>query len=132
MLFSSTFFLIYFLPIFFTIYFLLPVFFKNYFIFFASILFYAWGAPQFVFILLGTIVFNFGAAHLLVRFKEHKSQKKLLIFSIIVNLSFLLYFKYANFFVENVNVLLGALNVHAINVLRIALPIGISFFTFHQ
>jgi alginate O-acetyltransferase complex protein AlgI len=132
MLFSSTFFLIYFLPIFFTIYFLLPVFLKNYFIVFASTLFYAWGAPKFVFILLGTVVFNFYAAHLLIRLKENKKQKLLLIFSVIVNLSFLLYFKYANFFVNNTNVVLEKLGIHSLAILHIALPIGISFFTFHQ
>jgi alginate O-acetyltransferase complex protein AlgI len=132
MLFSSTFFLIYFLPIFFTIYFLLPTFLKNYFIVFASILFYAWGAPQFVFILLGTIIFNFCAAHLIIRLKENKQQKRLLFFSVVVNLSFLLYFKYANFFVENTNILLQALGIHSLAILRVALPIGISFFTFHQ
>src|ERR1700752_534835 len=124
MLFSSTFFLIYFLPVFFTIYFLLPVFLKNYFIVFASILFYAWGAPKFVFILLGTILFNFLVAHLIIRLKEKKSQKRLLFVSVIVNLSFLLYFKYANFFVENVNVILGALGLHSLAILHVALPIG--------
>ena len=132
MLFSSTFFLIYFLPIFFTIYFLLPTFLKNYFIVFASMFFYAWGAPKFIFILLGTIGFNFCAAHLIIKLKEIKSKKTLLILSVIVNLSFLLYFKYANFFVENTNVLLNSLGVHSLSVLHIALPIGISFFTFHQ
>src|ERR1700744_2571584 len=101
MLFSSTFFLVYFLPVFFTIYFLLPVFLKNYFIVFASILFYAWGAPKFVFILMGTIAFNFYAAHLIVKLKEDKRKKYFLIFSVIINLSFLLYFKYANFFIDN-------------------------------
>src|ERR1700757_1158827 len=114
MLFSSTFFLIYFLPVFFTIYFLLPTFLKNYFIVFASILFYTWGAPKFIFILLGTIVFNFCIAHLTIKLKEDKSKKLVLFFSVIVNLSFLLYFKYANFFVENTNILLKALGVHSL------------------
>jgi alginate O-acetyltransferase complex protein AlgI len=132
MLFSSTFFLIYFLPFFFTIYFLLPIFFKNYFIVFASILFYAWGAPQFIFVLLGTIIFNFCVAHLTIKLKEDKSKKLLLIFSVIINLSFLLYFKYANFFIENANVLLKNLGVQSLTVLHVTLPIGISFFTFHQ
>jgi alginate O-acetyltransferase complex protein AlgI len=110
----------------------LPVFLKNYFIVFASLLFYAWGAPKFVFILLGTIVFNFYAAHMLIRLKENKKPKLLLIFSVIVNLSFLLYFKYANFFVDNTNVLLEKFGIHSVTMLHIALPIGISFFTFHQ
>ena len=132
MLFSSTFFLVYFLPIFFTIYFLLPISIKNYFIVLSSLLFYAWGAPQFVFILLCTIIFNFYAAHILVRLKETKQRKSLLIFSVIINLALLLYFKYANFFVDNANVFLNHFKIQSINILRIALPIGISFFTFHQ
>jgi alginate O-acetyltransferase complex protein AlgI len=131
MLFSSTFFLIYFLPVFFTIYFLIPQGFKNYFIVLGSLLFYAWGAPQFVFILLGTIVFNFVFAHLIVKTKD-KKQKLLLIVSVLVNLGLLLFFKYANFFIENVNVLFQSVGIHSLNVVRIALPIGISFFTFHQ
>jgi len=131
MLFSSTFFLVYFLPVFFTIYFLLPVSLKNYFIVVASILFYAWGAPQFVFILLGTVIFNFVLAHLIVR-TESRKKRLLLIFSVIVNVCLLLFFKYANFFVDNVNVLLQALHIDAVGFMKIALPIGISFFTFHQ
>jgi alginate O-acetyltransferase complex protein AlgI len=132
MLFSSTLFLIYFLPLFFTVYFLLPEKNKNYFIVLASILFYAWGAPEFLFILLGTIIFNFSIAHLLINLRENTFQKQLLIFAVIVNLSFLLYFKYANFFVDNVNTLLTAIGVGPMSLLHIALPIGISFFTFHQ
>ncbi len=132
MLFSSTFFLLYFLPVFFTIYFILPVFLKNYFIVFASILFYAWGAPKFIFILLGTVVFNFFSAHIMIRLKENRSQKQLLVFSVLVNLSLLLYFKYANFFIDNTNTALEHFHVHSLTILYVALPIGISFFTFHQ
>ncbi|MGZ3862617.1 MAG: MBOAT family O-acyltransferase [Bacteroidia bacterium] len=132
MLFSSTLFLIYFLPVFFTIYFLLPVKLKNYFIVLASIFFYAWGAPVFLFTLLGTIIFNFGVAHILVELPARKVKKRLLAFSIISNLSFLLYYKYANFFVENVNELLLKFDIAPMEIMNIALPIGISFFTFHQ
>ncbi|MBI3518578.1 MAG: MBOAT family protein [Bacteroidetes bacterium] len=132
MLFSSALFLIYFLPVFFTVYFLLPPVLKNYFIVLTSILFYAWGAPQFIFVLLATIIFNFGIAHWIVRLKEKKLQFRLLIFAVIINLSLLLYFKYANFFIDNANVLFGMLGINPIHILRIALPIGISFFTFHQ
>ncbi len=131
MLFSSSFFLAYFLPVFFTVYFLIPEGLKNYYIVLASIYFYAWGAPQFVFILLGTIVFNFIFAHLIVR-TEGRKKKMLLIFSVLVNVGLLLFFKYANFFVDNVNALAEAMGMHAHSFMRIALPIGISFFTFHQ
>ena len=130
MLFSSTFFLIYFFPIFFTIYFTIPIGLKNYFIVLASLLFYAWGAPKFVFILLGTIIFNFILAHLIAKTSDKK--QKLLLFSVLGNLGLLLFFKYANFFIENVNMLFASIGIHSLNVMRIALPIGISFFTFHQ
>jgi alginate O-acetyltransferase complex protein AlgI len=132
MLFSSTFFLVYFLPVFFTLYFLLPAFLKNYFIVFASILFYAWGAPKFLFILLGTIIFNFYAAHLIVRLKKNKHRKRVLIATIIANVALLVYFKYVNFFIDNTNHFLHLFGLHTFKVLNIALPIGISFFTFHQ
>ena len=131
MLFSSSFFLAYFLPVFFTVYFLLPQALKNYYIVLASIYFYAWGAPQFVFILLATIIFNFVFAHLIVR-TEGRKKKTLLIFSVLVNIALLLFFKYANFFVDNANALAEAVGLHAHSFMRIALPIGISLFTFHQ
>jgi len=131
MLFSSTFFLLYFFPVFFTIYFILPNRFKNYFIVFSSILFYSWGAPKFIFVLLLTVFINFLLAHLL--YKQKRKWKKLLLFiSIVFNLGFLLYFKYANFFVDNVNELFEVFGASPIHIVKIALPIGISFFTFHQ
>lgn len=131
MLFSSTFFLVYFLPIFFTLYFIIPQGLKNYYIVLSSVLFYAWGAPQFVFILLSTVIFNFGFAHLIVK-AEGRRKKTFLIISVVVNVGLLLFFKYANFFVDNMNSLLGVAGIQALSFTRIALPIGISFFTFHQ
>jgi len=131
MLFSSTFFLLYFLPVFFTIYFIIPTGWKNYFIVFSSLLFYAWGAPLFVFVLLASIVVNFYAAHIIYNGTE-KNKKIVFVSSIILNVSFLLYFKYVNFFIENFNVLVGSFGFQSVSFVRIALPIGISFFTFHQ
>ena len=132
MLFSSTFFLVYFLPVFFTLYYLLPAFLKNYFIVLGSLFFYAWGAPNFVLLLIATILLNFGTAHLIVGLKERYMQKRLLAFSIAGNLSFLIYYKYANFFIENTNKILAQLGLPAWDLLPVILPIGISFFTFHQ
>ncbi|MBL7882900.1 MAG: MBOAT family protein [Bacteroidia bacterium] len=131
MLFSSTLFLIYFLPIFFTLYFVLPKAVKNYFIVSASILFYAWGAPSFVFVLLSTVVVNFTFAHLIYN-RTNKIKKIFLVVAVVFNLAFLLYFKYANFFIDNFNILLSSFGIEAVSVAKIILPIGISFFTFHQ
>jgi len=133
MLFSSTFFLLYFLPVFLTIYFLIPLSWKNYFIVFTSSLFYAWGAPLFIFVLFGTIIFNFYSANYIYNENENKAKQKLVfIITIILNVILLLYFKYANFFIDNVNSIFLSFGIDAIKYTRIILPIGISFFTFHQ
>lgn len=131
MLFSSTFFLIYFLPVFFSIYYLLPAKLKNYFIVLASVLFYAWGAPGFVLILSTAVVVDFYIARL-IHEHEGKSRKYFLAAGIIFNVSVLLYFKYFNFFVDNLNLLFHFVGKKEINFTRVALPIGISFFVFHE
>ena len=96
-----------------------------------SVAFYAWGAPKFVFVLLGSILIDFFLAK-----KIHEStgflRKRTLIISMILNVGLLLYFKYANFFVENVNVILGKMGMSGVHWTKLALPIGISFFTFQK
>lgn len=130
MVFSSISFLLYFLPVFLFLYFLSSKKNKNWVILMASIFFYSWGAPKFVFLLLASTFVDF----YLVRWMHHteKQQKKKLLLglSITLNLGLLAFFKYANFFVDNTNVLLTALGNPAIEWTKIALPIGISFYTF--
>ena len=130
MVFSSIIFLCYFFPVFLLIYHFLPKSLKNYFILISSILFYSWGAPRFVFILLGSTFIDY----YLVRYmhgREEGSKKKLILaLSIFLNVGLLAYFKYANFFIDNVNVLLEAANLSSIHLHKILLPIGISFYTF--
>lgn len=128
MLFNSIYFLFLFIPVFFSIYHLLPDKYKNGFTLLASIFFYAWGAPTFVFILSGAVVADFFLAH-----QIHNStnvQKKLWLgMALTINVSILLYFKYANFFVANFCTLFHCSEMHFAQIL---LPIGISFFTFHE
>jgi alginate O-acetyltransferase complex protein AlgI len=131
MVFSSSLFLLYFLPVFLILYFIIPAKLKNVFALFASILFYAWGAPDFIFIVLITIVIDFYIVAWLSRSTGRK-KKYLLAVSIALNIGLLLYFKYANFFVENVNALLQSLGTNEVKWMAIALPIGISFFTFQK
>ncbi|MBN2175769.1 MAG: MBOAT family protein [Bacteroidales bacterium] len=131
MVFSSGLFLLYFLPGFLIIYFLLPVYLKNYFALVASIFFYACGAPDFIFIVLGSIIIDFYLVGWMNR-KSGNQKKILLFFSVILNLGLLIYFKYANFFVENFNEILGWIGFNHVDWIRIALPIGISFFTFQK
>ena len=131
MVFSSTFFLLYFLPIFLLAYYATPKAYKNYIILIASTFFYMWGAPKFLFVLLGSIVIDFFLAKKIFSAKpQHK--KLYLIISIVLNTGILLYFKYANFFVENINELFLTLGIAELSWISVALPIGISFFTFHE
>ena len=90
----------------------------------ASIIFYAWGEPKYLAIMLLTILINFFGAIAVDKFKTHK--KLALVLTIIANLSFLIYFKYFNFLIENCNNLFHS-HIHALNVI---MPIGISFYTF--
>jgi len=131
MVFSSSLFLIYFFPIFLIIYYLLPYRFKNLFALAASIIFYAWGAPVFVFVVLGSIYIDFFIVKSL-NLATGRKKRLLLASSVILNVGMLLYFKYANFFIENVNGLLGLLGFEAVRWTAVFLPVGISFFTFHK
>ena len=129
MVFSSIIFLFYFFPTFIAIYFLVPQRFKNFVILAGSIFFYAWGAPRFIFVILGTTLLDF----IVVRAMEGAvpvRRKALLLISLSVNLGLLFYFKYANFFVGNVDHILSAMHVRGLSLLSVVLPIGISFYTF--
>ncbi len=132
MVFSSSFFILYFLPVFLTCYYLVPPRFKNYIILAASTLFYIWGAPKFVFVLFGSIALDFYLARFIYEAKTPSAKKLLVTLSVIINTSVLLYFKYANFFVENLSLILQNAGFEQISWVRVALPIGISFFTFHE
>ncbi|MBR4146357.1 MAG: MBOAT family protein [Bacteroidales bacterium] len=130
MVFSSNIFLFYFLPIFLMAYFLTPRRFRNYTLLLFSLVFYAYGAPDFVFLLLGECVINYYLVKGMV--KAQRGKKLLCALSIIMTLGLLLYFKYANFFVENYNSVLGWFHHEAVSWMKVALPIGISFFTFQS
>jgi len=130
MVFSSSLFLLYFLPFFLIAYHLVPHKFRNWIILAASIFFYSWGAPKFVFVVIGVVVVDFYIVKLLYQQQLPQHKKWLLTTSIFLKLGLLLYFKYANFFVENFNALLASFGVESIHWTNVALPIGISFFTF--
>lgn len=130
MVFSSSLFLLYFLPIFLLVYHIVPKSWKNYVILISSILFYTWGAPQFVFLLLSATIITFYLVKLLSNSKVRKTRRTLLFFSVSINLGLLVYFKYSNFFVDNFNVFISSLGFKPIAWLDVALPIGISFYTF--
>lgn len=132
MIFSTSIFLFAFLPLFILIYSIVDKSLKNYVILIASLIFYAWGAPKFIFILLASCVINFFVVRRITADLTPLKKKLYLIASIAINLGLLFYFKYANFFIDTVNSLLSFGGGSEITWTRIALPIGISFFTFQS
>nr|MCR4682339.1 MBOAT family protein [Clostridiales bacterium] len=128
MLFSSFEFLLGFLPAVFLCYYLLPPALRNPVLFVFSILFYGWGEPVFVFLMLATLIFDWLFGLAVSKNAENKKKKKLwLVVSVIFNLGILAFFKYFDFFASNVNALFSR---EIIPVLGVSLPIGISFYIF--
>lgn len=126
MLFSSMTFVYVFLPIVCSLYLLVRKDLQNYVLLLASIVFYAWGEPRYLSVMFMTILVNYGGA-VLIDNAGGKLKKKILLFlTISMDLSFLLYFKYFNFFIENFNELFNA----NISFIKVIMPIGISFYTF--
>ncbi len=128
MVFSGISYLIYFLPVFILLYHLVPHKFKNAVILVASIYFYSWGGPKFIFVILGTTFLDFFLVNAMQNQKTQKAKRKFLILSLCLNLGLLFYFKYCNFFIENINAIAGS----HISWLKVVLPIGISFYTFES
>ncbi len=132
MIFSSHIFLLYFLPLFLVVYFLVPSKGRNLVLLLASIVFYAWGAPDFILILLASTVANFYLVKAMHRTDRPAAKRLLCASAILISLGLLAYFKYANFFVDNANALLSALGLGTMTWTKVLLPIGISFFTFQS
>lgn len=126
MLFSSIPFLYYFLPPVLALYFFAPKKWKNTVLLLASLIFYGWGEPKYVLLMLVSVLLSYLFGLLIERFRTTPAAKAVCILSVAVSLSFLLYFKYTDFFIESFNAVTG----QSIPLLKIALPIGISFYTF--
>ncbi len=125
MLFSSMLFVWVFLPIVVIGNFLLKKEYRNFFLLIASLIFYAWGEPKYVLLMLLSIFLNWTFGLLIEKSQKHK--KAVLVLCIALNLALLGYFKYYNFLANNVNAIFSG---QVLPVKNIALPIGISFFTF--
>ncbi len=126
MLFSSIPFLFYFIPCMMLVYFLVPAKCKNAVLLAFSIFFYAWGGVTYALLMILAIIMGYSAGLLIERFRGTGKAKAVMILAIIAIISFMLYFKYTDFFIDNFNRLTGL----SIPLLRITLPIGISFYTF--
>lgn len=124
MLFSSIPFLFYFLPCVLLLYAISPKKFKNFTLLVCSLVFYAWGEPRLVLLMLITVLGGYILGLLTEKFNKHK--KLFLTLAIALSLGFLGYFKYVDFFIKNINLMTGL----SIPLLNVALPIGISFYSF--
>ena len=126
MLFSSIPFLYYFLPAVIILYFLVPGFLKNTVLLVFSLLFYGWGEPKYVFLMIFSILMFYGCGLAIGYCKKQGWKRFWLTVSIVISLALLGIFKYADFFITSVNAATGL----SIPLLKLALPIGISFYTF--
>lgn len=135
MLFNSYEFIFIFLPITFIVYFYLNkkklIILAKVFLLFSSLFFYSWWNLSYLPLILVSILFNYLVGYLLIKYKKENKQvlrKQLLTFGIIFNIALLGYFKYADFFITNLNFVLKS----NFDLFHIALPLAISFFTFQQ
>ncbi|MBR4965060.1 MAG: MBOAT family protein [Lachnospiraceae bacterium] len=126
MLFSSIPFLYYFLPVFLLFYYVAPKKFKNPVLLLASLVFYGWGEPSFVFLMVLSILSGYLFGLGIEKFRGQKGSKVCMILALLVSFGFLAYFKYANFFITNFSAVTGI----SVPLLKVVLPIGISFYTF--
>lgn len=127
MVFSSTIFLCVYLPLVLLGYYICPKKGRNLFLLIASLVFYAWGEPKYVFLMIFSILVNYIFGRLMDKHRENKKRLKLmLVLSVVIDLGLLSVFKYTDFIITNVNAIFGA----NFDLLNIALPIGISFYTF--
>lgn len=127
MLFSSIPFLYYFLPLVLAVYFLVPRGLKNAVLFASSLLFYAWGEPRFCLFMLLSILQGYVFGRLIEKNAENRKWSKIfLTASVLLSLGLLGYCKYADFFISSLNAVTGL----SLKLLHVALPIGISFYTF--
>ena len=126
MVFSSTVFLFRFLPIFIILYFVVPGRMKNIILLLGSLFFYAWGEPVYVLLMLFSTVSDYVHGRILENLRKKDLRGLVLASSIIINLSVLCFFKYADFLIQTINSLAGT----SYPLLKLPLPIGISFYTF--
>lgn len=128
MVFSSLLFMFIYLPIVLAVYYIVPLKWRNIWLFAVNLVFYAWGEPVYVFLMLFSITINYITGFFVVQHKHsnRKRSKRILIINIVINLALLAFFKYYDLFASTLNLIPGV----NIPILGLTLPIGISFYTF--
>lgn len=128
MVFSSVTFLFYFLPIVLVLYYLVPNKLKNLILLISSFIFYFYGEPKYVLLMVFSIISTYICGRLVDKYRGTKKSKLFLILEIIISIGLLIYFKYADFIIKNINLWLS----QKIDLINVLLPIGISFYTFQM
>ena len=128
MVFSSLEFMFLYFPVVLLLYFITPLKWRNVTLFLTSLIFYGWGEPAYVFLMLFTITVDYFLGFMVGKYREtnRRRAKGYMIAAIVINLAILGFFKYANLALDTVTALTGAKLAH----LNVALPVGISFYTF--
>ncbi len=128
MVFSSITFLFYFLPIVLALYYLVPNKLKNLILLISSFIFYFYGEPKYVLLMAFSIISTYICGIFVDKYRGTKKSKIFLILEIIISIGLLIYFKYANFIIKNINLWLS----QKMDLINVLLPIGISFYTFQM
>ena len=127
MIFSSILFIFRFLPIALILYYITPQKYKNLILTLLSLVFYSWGEGKYFLIMISSIIIDYTAGRLIYRYKSKIKKKTIVLcISLVFNLGLLFFFKYFNFFIDNINNIFNL----AIKGVKITLPLGISFYTF--
>ena len=130
--FSSILFILFFLPTSLLAYYATPKKHRNLTFLLFSIFFYSWGGPVFIFLMLILCILNYYCVKWMHRNKDESTRKKILVLALLLNIGTLAYFKYANFFIENVQAIQSCFGFQSMGWENIILPMGISFFTFQS
>lgn len=127
MVFSSLPFLFLYLPITLLIYYIVPRSWRNFILFFVSLVFYGWGEPIYILLMLFSITLNYAAGRLVEKYRSRdRTARRVVLWSTVINLALLVFFKYYDFLAANFTALTGI----SLPILGLGLPIGISFYTF--
>jgi alginate O-acetyltransferase complex protein AlgI len=135
MVFSSVLFLFLFLPAVITLYYCMyrmGTGVRNLLLLAASLLFYAWGEVFFIYVMVAAILVNYLYGLAFAYLSKEKARTAVLVLAVATNLGLLFFYKYANFMVDNLNLLLGWVGAAPVELGPVHLPIGISFFIFHS
>ena len=129
MVFSSIVFLYLYLPITLIVYFMTPARLRNVWLFIVNLIFYGWGEPVYIILMLLSILLNYGAGIIVGKYRVEKNRtaQRVLVLNVVLNIALLVFFKYFDFLIESLSILPFC---SKLKPLGISLPIGISFYTF--